>query len=50
MEERKRDWKEVERVLSDVELKEQTSRCMNCGQPFCRSDTVIFGIRIGIFL
>ena len=36
-EERKQDWREVERVLSDVELKEQTSRCMNCGQPFCHA-------------
>ncbi len=36
-EERKRDWREVERTLSDTELKEQTSRCMNCGQPFCHA-------------
>ena len=31
------DWREVERMLSDEELKEQTSRCMNCGQPFCHT-------------
>ena len=37
MAERKNDWKEVERMLSDEELKEQTSRCMNCGQPFCHA-------------
>ena len=37
MEERKGDWREVERTLSDAELKEQTSRCMNCGQPFCHA-------------
>ena len=37
MEERKNDWKEVERALSDEALKEQTSRCMNCGQPFCHA-------------
>ena len=37
MEERKSDWHEVERALSDEELKEQTSRCMNCGQPFCHA-------------
>ena len=37
MEERRRDWREVERMLSDEELKEQTSRCMNCGQPFCHA-------------
>ena len=36
-EERKGDWREVERMLSDEELKEQTSRCMNCGQPFCHA-------------
>ena len=36
-EERTRDWREVERMLSDAELKEQTSRCMNCGQPFCHA-------------
>ena len=35
--ERKYDWREVERMLSDEELKEQTSRCMNCGQPFCHA-------------
>ena len=36
-EERRGDWREVERMLSDEELKEQTSRCMNCGQPFCHA-------------
>ena len=36
-EERTRDWREVERMLSDEELKEQTARCMNCGQPFCHA-------------
>ena len=35
--ERKGDWHEVERALTDDELKEQTSRCMNCGQPFCHA-------------
>ena len=34
---RKGDWREVERMLSDDELKEQTLRCMNCGQPFCHA-------------
>ena len=37
MEERKHDWREVECVLSDAELREQTARCMNCGQPFCHA-------------
>ncbi len=35
--ERRSDWKEVERALSDEELREQTTRCMNCGQPFCHA-------------
>jgi len=36
-EERKKDFKEVECVLSDAELKDQTARCMNCGLPFCHA-------------
>ena len=36
-EERAHDWREVERSLADDELKEQTSRCLNCGQPFCHA-------------
>ena len=42
-EERAHDWREVERTLTDEELKEQTSRCMNCGQPFCHA----FGCPLG---
>ncbi|MBP5511285.1 MAG: glutamate synthase subunit beta [Kiritimatiellae bacterium] len=45
-EERKRDWREVERVFSDGELREQTSRCMNCGQPFCH----VYGCPLGNFV
>ena len=41
--ERVNDWREVERALTDEELKEQTSRCMNCGQPFCHA----FGCPLG---
>ena len=37
IDERTCDWREVERMLSDAELQEQTSRCMNCGQPFCHA-------------
>ncbi len=36
-EERRGDWREVEKMLPEAELKEQTSRCMNCGQPFCHA-------------
>ena len=46
MEERTRDWREVERMLGDDELKEQTSRCMNCGQPFCHA----YGCPLGNFV
>ena len=35
--ERKGDWREVEVMLPPDELAEQTSRCMNCGQPFCHA-------------
>ena len=35
--ERRHDWREVERTLTDDELKEQTARCMNCGLPFCHA-------------
>lgn len=35
VEERTRDWREVERPLADGEIREQVARCMNCGQPFC---------------
>lgn len=44
--ERKCDWREVERMLSDEELKEQTSRCLNCGQPFCHA----YGCPLGNFV
>ena len=34
-EERIKDYKEVEKRLSDEEVKLQASRCMDCGIPFC---------------
>ncbi len=37
VEERRRDFKAVELMLSDADLREQTSRCMDCGIPFCQS-------------
>lgn len=37
VEERIRDWDEVERMLSAGELRERTERCMDCGQPFCHA-------------
>ncbi|MFA9398280.1 MAG: glutamate synthase subunit beta [Clostridiaceae bacterium] len=35
IEDRKKDYKEVYISLSEDEMKEQASRCMNCGTPFC---------------
>jgi len=36
---RTRDWKELSTRLNDDELKYQAARCMDCGVPFCQSDT-----------
>ena len=36
---RVKDWKEISHRLNDHELKFQASRCMDCGVPFCQSDT-----------
>ncbi|UDQ96728.1 glutamate synthase subunit beta [Lentisphaerota bacterium WC36G] len=33
--ERVKDYKEVEKFLSEDEIKSQSSRCMDCGIPFC---------------
>lgn len=35
VEERKQDYKAVEKVFSEQELNDQAARCMNCGIPFC---------------
>lgn len=36
---RVKDWKELSTRLNESELKYQTARCMDCGVPFCQSDT-----------
>ena len=36
---RVKDWKELSHRLTESELKYQTARCMDCGVPFCQSDT-----------
>ncbi|WWC86714.1 uncharacterized protein L201_001592 [Kwoniella dendrophila CBS 6074] len=36
---RVKDWKEISTRLTKSELKYQTARCMDCGIPFCQSDT-----------
>lgn len=38
-ESRTRDWKELSSRLDEDGLKFQTARCMDCGVPFCQSDT-----------
>ncbi|CAG8526130.1 4615_t:CDS:10 [Ambispora gerdemannii] len=36
---RAKDWNEINARLSDASLKEQAARCMDCGVPFCQSDS-----------
>jgi len=36
---RVKDWKEISTRLTGSELKYQSARCMDCGIPFCQSDT-----------
>ena len=36
---RTRDWAELNSRLNEDELKYQSARCMDCGVPFCQSDT-----------
>ncbi|KAF8436347.1 alpha subunit of glutamate synthase [Boletus edulis BED1] len=36
---RVKDWKEISTHLTESELKYQSVRCMDCGIPFCQSDT-----------
>lgn len=38
-ENRTSDWKELSSRLNQDELKYQAARCMDCGVPFCQSDT-----------
>ncbi|KAL1932347.1 hypothetical protein VTP01DRAFT_9403 [Rhizomucor pusillus] len=36
---RARDWEEINNRLTRPQLHEQAARCMDCGVPFCQSDT-----------
>ena len=36
---RVKDWKEISTRLTGSELKYQSARCMDCGVPFCQSDS-----------
>ncbi len=46
VEERLKHYREIYKSLSEDQLKEQASRCMNCGVPFCHS----FGCPLGNFI
>jgi glutamate synthase (NADPH/NADH) small chain len=41
------EWSEFHRSLPEKDLNSQASRCMNCGIPFCHSETVIAGVTSG---
>ena len=45
--ERIKNFDEFHTFLSDTERKEQASRCMNCGVPFCQSGMVLSGMATG---
>lgn len=36
---RTKDWKELSKAISKADSQYQTARCMDCGVPFCQSDT-----------
>jgi glutamate synthase (NADPH) small chain len=45
--ERIHDWSETHPHLSDDELREQGSRCMDCGIPYCHTGVLISGMASG---
>ena len=49
VEERKRDFLEVERELSEAEIRDQMLRCHNCGIPFCHGTGCPLGNQIPDF-
>jgi glutamate synthase (NADPH/NADH) len=59
---RTKDWAELSKRLDEDELKYQAARCMDCGVPFCQSDSgcpisniipkwneLVFQVRIPIY-
>ena len=42
-----RDWNEFHEHMDDKKLREQGSRCMDCGIPFCHSGTLVGGMASG---
>ena len=45
--ERTRDWKEFHHHMEEKKLRDQGSRCMDCGVPFCHTGTLISGMASG---
>jgi len=45
--ERVKDWKEIHDHPSDQHLKDQASRCMDCGTPFCHTGHLVSGMASG---
>src|SRR3989442_9629236 len=45
--ERIRDWNEFHYHMEDEKLRQQASRCMDCGIPFCHTGTLLSGMASG---
>lgn len=45
--ERIQDWKEISNLLPESSLRQQASRCMDCGVPFCQNGSHIGGMSTG---
>jgi glutamate synthase (NADPH) small chain len=44
---RLRDWQEFHEPFSEIKLKEQGARCMDCGVPFCHTGKILNGMAAG---
>lgn len=45
--ERLRDWQEFHLEMSEVALRQQGARCMDCGTPFCHTGNLVAGMASG---
>jgi glutamate synthase (NADPH/NADH) small chain len=45
--ERVKDWKEIHEYRNDAKVRDQASRCMDCGTPYCHTGTIIGGMASG---
>lgn len=41
------DWKEIHAHRNDAKVRDQASRCMDCGTPYCHTGTMIGGMASG---